>query len=207
VFLDPNFRHVRDIAQGRSIEIAIDLDFMKLVATFFSLLRSHGLRGHGLVSFRGLGLWCVGPIFISIIVIVISFLSLLAGGLSLFLRLTFQVLFEHSFSILPTLCRQVILRHTTQALLAMVPKSLVKSVLQFVQNKGVEMGAGVAPVAGAIRLGNRDRFLEPYKTISSAEMLSGTARPQLVYVKQSAFVGKPCNGTLSMARLAVTNLG
>jgi hypothetical protein len=55
VFLDPNFLHMRDIAQGRSIEIVIDLDFTKPVATFFSLLRSHGLRGHGLVPFGGLG--------------------------------------------------------------------------------------------------------------------------------------------------------
>ena len=149
VFLDPNFLHVRDIAEGRSIEIVIDLDFMKLVATFFSLLRSHGLRGHGLVSLRGLGLWCVGLIIKSIIVIVIviSFLLFPVGGLSLFLRVTFQVLFEHAFSILPALRRQVILRHTTQALLAMVPKSLVKSILQFARNKGVEMGAGVVPVA------------------------------------------------------------
>src|SRR5271163_2441916 len=56
VFLDPNLLHVRDVAQGRSIEIVIDLDLMKLVAIFFSLLRSHRLCGHGLVALRGLGL-------------------------------------------------------------------------------------------------------------------------------------------------------
>ena len=38
-------------------------------------------------------------------------------------------------------------------------------------------------------------------------MLSGTARPQLIYVKQSAFVAKPYDGTPPTMRLAVTNLG
>jgi hypothetical protein len=38
-------------------------------------------------------------------------------------------------------------------------------------------------------------------------MLFGVARPQLVYVKQSAFVAKPYDGTSPTIRLAVTNLG
>src|SRR5271156_4866162 len=147
VFLDPNLLHVRDVAQGRSIEIVIDLDLMKLIAIFLSLLRSHGLRGHGLVTLRGLGLGCIAPIIIPIIIIVVSFLSLLAGGFSLLLRVTFQVLFKHTFNILPALLCRITLRHATQALLAMVPKSLVKSVLQFVGNEGVEVGTSVIPVA------------------------------------------------------------
>src|SRR5271163_2775933 len=147
VFLDPNLLHVRDVAQGRSIEIVIDLNLMKLVAIFFSLLCSHGLRGHGLVTLRGLGLGCIAPIIIPIIIIVVSFLSLLAGGFSLLLRVTFQVLFKHTFNILPALLCRITLRHATQALLAMMPKSLVKSVLQFVRNEGIEVGAGVVPVA------------------------------------------------------------